>query len=233
MNQFIPTLTTGVAAFVATNIDDILILSLFFSQVSHVLKRKHIVLGQYLGFAALIIASLPGFLGSYFVPPEWIKLLGFVPVIVGLSMLLKPEEEDDDEAVELEATQTSPFLSFLSPQTYSVAAITVANGSDNISIYVPLFANSQIDSLLVILGTFFTLVGVWCYTAYQLTRWSGIAKVLMGYGNSLVPCVLISLGVFIVKENIPLTLLTLGASCLYLVGMDKFNSNSIPKIEDN
>lgn len=231
MNQFIPTLTTGVAAFVATNIDDILILSLFFSQVSHVLKRKHIVIGQYLGFAALVIASLPGFLGSYFVPHEWIKLLGFIPVIVGLSLLLKPEE--DDEAVELEPIQNSSFLSFLSPQTYSVAAITVANGSDNISIYVPLFANSQIDSLLVILGTFFTLVGVWCYTAYQLTRWSGIAKVLMGYGNSLVPCVLISLGVFIVKENIPLTLLVLGASCLYVIGMDKLNSNSIPKIEDN
>ena len=100
MNQFIPTLTTGVDAFVATNIDDILILSLFFSQVSQVLKRKHIVIGQYLGFAALVIASLPGFLGSYFVPPEWIKLLGFVPVIVGLNMLLRPEDDGDDEEVE-------------------------------------------------------------------------------------------------------------------------------------
>lgn len=66
--------------------------------------------------------------------------------------------------------QQSGTISFLSPQIYNVAAVVFANGSDNIGIYVPLFANSNLGELLVIIGILFLLVGVWCYTAYQLTN---------------------------------------------------------------
>jgi len=57
------------------------------------------------------------------------------------------------------------FASLLSPQTYKVAAVTFANGGDNIGIYVP---SSDLTSLGVILSVFFLLIGV-CYVAYQLT----------------------------------------------------------------
>ncbi len=50
-------------------------------------------------------------------------------------------------------------------QTYSVAAITIANGSDNLGIYMPLFANTVFSELLVIIGVFLVLVGVCCYVA--------------------------------------------------------------------
>ncbi len=39
------------------------------------------------------------------------------------------------------------LASVLNPQTYKVAAVTVANGGDNIGIYVPLFASSDLTSL--------------------------------------------------------------------------------------
>jgi cadmium resistance protein CadD (predicted permease) len=44
----------------------------------------------------------------------------------------------------------------------------VANGSDNIGIYVFLFASSNLVNLLLIIGVFFLLVGVWYYAAYKL-----------------------------------------------------------------
>ncbi|QFS50776.1 hypothetical protein GXM_08270 [Nostoc sphaeroides CCNUC1] len=34
-------------------------------------------------------------------------------------------------------------MSILTPQTYKVAAVTFANGGDNISIYIPLFAGNR------------------------------------------------------------------------------------------
>jgi cadmium resistance transport/sequestration family protein len=214
MSELLTAITTGVAAFIATNIDDIIILTLFFAQVNATFRRRHIVVGQYLGFTALLVASLPSFFSGLIVPQSWIRLLGLVPIVIGLSCLLKHEE--DSSQVEEQTLQSEHFAinSFLSPQSCSVAAVTVANGSDNIGVYVPLFASSSWQSILVILGVFFLLVGVWCYTAYKLTHQPAIADVLTRYGNTLMPFVLIGLGVFIVWKSVTLTLLCLIASSL-------------------
>ncbi len=231
MNGFLTAIPTGLTAFSATNIDDIVILLLFFSQVNTTFRRHHVVFGQYLGFSALVIASLPGFFGGMVLPSHWIGLLGLVPIAFGLSRLLNPET-DTENSDDMPAAETSPLASFISPQTYSVAAVTVANGSDNIGIYVPLFANSALESLMVILGVFFTLVGVWCYAAYKLTHQPTIAELLTRYGNTLVPFVLIGLGIFIVLESQSLSPLALLACCLCLAGLLKKNWGT-PEVEEN
>ena len=211
MNGLITAISEGVTAFCATNLDDILILVLFFTQIGAGFGCRQIVLGQYLGFTALVLLSLPGFFGSLILPRPWIGLLGIVPIAIGLNRLLNPEEEEEEEELNL---SSAPFSSLISPQTYGVAAITFANGGDNIGIYVPLFANSSWEGLLIIIGEFFLLVGVWCYAAYRLTKVSAIANTLTRYGNLLVPFVLIGLGILILidshsLENRGLALLTL------------------------
>ncbi|MBD0301701.1 MAG: cadmium resistance transporter, partial [Tolypothrix sp. T3-bin4] len=55
MSGLVTAITKGVTAFVATNIDDLVILLLFFAQVNSAFRRWHIVVGQYLGFTALVI----------------------------------------------------------------------------------------------------------------------------------------------------------------------------------
>ena len=171
-------LAGGIVAFAATNIDDIIILLLFFSQVDTKLGRQHIVVGQYLGFTAIIIASLPGFFGGLIVPREWIGLLGLLPIAIGIKQLMSREK--DTRQVQTVNTDfksdcaSNPIVSFLfgvlNPQTYKVAAVTVANGGDNISIYIPLFAGSKLAGLGITLAVFFVMVGVWCAIAYSLTR---------------------------------------------------------------
>ncbi|MBN3960231.1 cadmium resistance transporter [Nostoc sp. NMS8] len=215
MSDLVTAITTGITAFTATNIDDIVILTLLFSQISKTFRSRHILAGQYLGFAALIVASLPGFFGGMIIPQDWIRLLGLMPIIIGVSSLLKREEDSQEEAEETEPSCPSIISNFLSPQTCNVAAIAFANGSDNISVYVPLFANSELDSLLVIIGVFFTMVGVWCYTAYKLTYLPAIANFLTENGNTFVPCILIGLGVFIVSENVTWTLLSVVSSYVF------------------
>jgi cadmium resistance transport/sequestration family protein len=201
--------SAGITAFVATNIDDIIILLLFFAQVDANFRRRHIVIGQYLGFTLLILASLPGFFGGLVVPREWIGLLGLLPIAIGLKQLLNRQEDmaqvqtvtSDFEPSSARNPIVSFLSSVLSPQTYKVAAVTVANGGDNISIYIPLFAGNNLVSLGVILGVFFLMVGVWCAIAYLLTRQPTIAQVLSRYGNAVVPFVLIGLGLFILYER--------------------------------
>lgn len=201
MNELLTALPTGFTAFTATNLDDILILLLFFSQVDSVLRRRHIIAGQYLGFGVLVLASLPGFFGSFLFPRDWVGLLGLVPIAIGLSRWFSQDEEDEANEETTQPVEKSWLTSFLSPQTYSVAAVTFANGGDNVGIYMPLFASSSWESLLAILGVFFTLVGAWCYLAYRLTKVPAIADALTRYGNQLVPFVLVGLGALILVDS--------------------------------
>lgn len=221
MSGIITAVPTGFTAFIATNLDDIVILLLFFSQVNAVFRRRHIVAGQYLGFGALVLLSLPSFFGSFLLPRPWIGILGILPIAIGISSLLTPNTEESDE--EPTQPENSWFTSFMSPQTYSVAAVTFANGGDNIGIYVPLFASATWESLLAILGVFFSLVGVWCYTAYRLTCVPAIAETLTRYGNQLIPFVLIGLGVLILLDSHTLEDRGLAVVTLVISGMCLLN----------
>jgi cadmium resistance transport/sequestration family protein len=222
MNAIFTALSTGLTAFTATNLDDIVILMLFFSQVNHLLRKRQIVMGQYLGFGALVLISLPGFFSTVLFPRPWIGLLGLVPIAIGLTRLLNSEVDDAETNTTIEPDGTHWWNGLLSPQTYGVAAITFANGGDNIGIYVPLFASTTWESLVVILAVFFSMVGVWCYTAYRLAAVPAIATSLTRYGNQLVPFVLIGLGTLILidshtLEDRGLTVLTLVISGMVLL----------------
>ncbi|KAF3890936.1 cadmium resistance transporter [Tolypothrix campylonemoides VB511288_2] len=206
MSGLVTAISTGAAAFGATNIDDIVILTIFFSQVNETFRRWHIILGQYLGFTILVLASLPGFFGGLIVPKPWIGLFGLVPILIGIRYLMNKDEEDSENAEEeSEQSQNSFFAKFFNVQVYSVAAVTFANGSDNISIYIPLFASSTLDSLVVIIAVFFLLVGALCFAAYQLTNQRTVAEMLSCHGNNFVPFVLMGLGALILIESGVLT----------------------------
>lgn len=214
MSELISAIFAGVTAFIATNLDDLVILMLFFAQTNAVFRPKHIVVGQYLGFGALILASLPGFFGGLMVPKPWIGLLGLIPIAIGLYQLIHQEADKDQVQTIANGFQSKiklPILSalgLLAPQSYQVAAVTISNGGDNIGIYVPLFTASSAASLRVILGVFFVMVGVWCYGAYQLARHPIVARVLTRYGAAIVPFVLIGLGIFILIDSETYKLLT-------------------------
>ncbi len=197
MNELISATIAATIAFIATNIDDILVLMIFFSQVNSSFHPQQIVIGQYLGFGLLIAASLPGYFGGFLVPKAWIGLLGFVPIILGIKSFFDRETEVQTVSINSGAKSNS----LLPVQTYQVAAVTVANGGDNIGIYVPLFASVDFVRLIVTLAVFLVLIGVWCWVAYQLGRHSLIVHALTRYGHILVPFVLIGLGIYILWES--------------------------------
>ncbi len=212
MGWFAKAIVAGITAFVATNIDDLVILMLFFAQAKGSFRLRHIVVGQYLGFTVILLASLPGFFGGLIVSKAWIGLLGLVPIAVGISQLVRRNTDTDtdtDDTIQVVSGKSlavqplsrSTLAGLLSPQTYQVAAVTFANGGDNISIYVSLFASSDLGNLAVVVCTFFLLTGVWCYVAFRLVRYPAVAAVLARYGERIVPFVLIGLGVFILIEN--------------------------------
>jgi cadmium resistance protein CadD (predicted permease) len=210
MNWLTSTLIIGFSVAVATTFDDNLYLTAFFGKVNRIFRPKHIILGEYVGFSVLVLASLPGYFGSLIIPDTWIGLLGFLPVFIGIAHLMsRDEEEDTVQTVSVKLPSRAQFkhhnkslwATIRDPQTYRVSAVTIANGGNNIGIYVPLFASSNFPSLGIILFACYLTVGLWCFLSYHLTRNPLMAPVLTRYGRKICPFILIWLGLSILIEN--------------------------------
>ncbi|WP_392531689.1 cadmium resistance transporter [Nostoc sp. C117] len=210
MSWLISTVIIGISAAFATTFDDNLYLTAFFGKVNHSFRPKHIIIGEFLGFTALVFASLPGFFGGMIIPSTWIGLLGLLPIAIGISNLISREEEGETvQAVSVDLPsplksgrqKKSLLATIRDPQTYRVSAVTIANGGNNIGIYVPLFASSSLPSLSVILCVCYLAIGVWCLLSYNLTRNPLMTPVLTRYGRKVFPFVLIYLGLSILIKS--------------------------------
>jgi cadmium resistance transport/sequestration family protein len=204
MTDLLFNILQGIAAFIATNLDDVVVLMVFFAQIDRTLHPWQIVVGQYLGFGVLLLLSLPGYFGGMLLSRPWIGLMGLVPLGIGIKLLLS-KDEDADSVQTVSNLLLQKLAIILPPQILKVAVVTVANGGDNIGIYVPLFASKNLVGLLAILGTFLIMVGGWCWLAWRLVKQPAIGKLLMNYGDRLVPWVFIALGCYILAESSSVT----------------------------
>ncbi|EEM89296.1 Cadmium resistance transporter [Bacillus thuringiensis serovar pulsiensis BGSC 4CC1] len=199
-------------AFATTNIDDIFILLVLFSQVRTEVLRKedravrekamrkklYIAIGQYVGFSMIIFLSIVGSLSSFFIPVSWIGVLGFVPIYMGVKGLFSPRSNKSNKVIDK-----------ASSSLFKVAAITLANGADNISIYIPMFTSQSLEANIVTLIIFFCMIAIWCSISYTLLRAPILAKVLERNCHIIVPIVLIGLGMFILFRSNTIELLYL------------------------
>jgi cadmium resistance protein CadD (predicted permease) len=210
MSWLIGTLLIAISVAFATTFDDNLYLTAFFGKVNHSFRPKHIIIGEFVGFTTLVMASLPGFFGGLVLPEAWVGLLGILPITIGISHLMSREEEEDNvqavsvnfrHSVKPKRHKRSFIATLKDPQTYRVSAVTIANGGNNIGIYVPLFASSNVPSLAVILCVCYSAIGMWCFLSYNLTRNPVMASVMTRYGRKVFPFVLIYLGLSIMFKS--------------------------------
>lgn len=206
----VTTIISSFIAFTSTNIDDIFILLVLFSQVrtgviknedksireKTKMKELYIVIGQYFGFSLIIFLSIIGSLSSFFIPVSWIGLLGFVPIYIGVKGLLS-----------LRSYKSNEVIDNASSSIFKIASITLANGSDNISIYIPMFASQNLNANIVTLVIFYCMIAIWCFISYTLIRDPILAKVLERNCHIIVPIVLIGLGMFILIRSNTIELL--------------------------
>jgi cadmium resistance protein CadD (predicted permease) len=184
--------------FAVTNIDDILILALFFAQgAGHPGSTRRIVLGQYLGFAAILAVAVAAAFGTTFLPESAIPYLGLLPLALGLKAAWQAWKDHRDDGTEEDEAQTKEG----GPSPLEVAAVTFANGGDNIGVYVPVFATAGIGGMTVYALVFLALVAVWCFAGRFFATRPVIAKALARWGHILLPLVLIAIGLLILIEG--------------------------------
>ncbi|SON66328.1 Cadmium resistance protein [Latilactobacillus sakei] len=185
---------TGITAYISTSIDYLIILMVIFGSVNRK-ERRLVYWGDLLGTSVLVAASLVMAFILGFVPQEWLLgLLGIIPVLMGLRLLISGES-DDDEVVESQMKKRRNII-------MNVAIITIATcGTDNTGIYVPIFAQSTVQTLAVILITFFFMLSLFCYVGYLLIKIPKVAEILERYGMYITAIVYIGLGLYIMFES--------------------------------
>jgi cadmium resistance protein CadD (predicted permease) len=195
-------MTPGVIAeaaglFAVTNVDDIVILSLFFAQgAGQRGSARRVIAGQYLAFTAILAVAIAVTLGARFLPKEALPYLGLLPIGIGLrdawTIWRNRTRGGDGE-------QTEPRQG--GPTVLKVATTTFANGGDNIGVYVPVFTNVGTSGTIVCCVVFLVLVGVWCAAGRFVATRPVIAKPLGRWGHILLPVVLIAIGLLILIEG--------------------------------
>ncbi len=83
----------------------------------------------------------------------------------------------------------------------AVAGLTIANGSDNISVYMAMLANSDPLRLRVILASFAVLTGLWCLLAWCLTQTSLLNGLLGRIRRDLAPLLLMVIGGLVLYDS--------------------------------
>ncbi|KUP27014.1 MULTISPECIES: cadmium resistance transporter [Kocuria] len=187
----------AIGLFAATNIDDIIVLSLFFSRGAGARgTTAKIGIGQYVGFGGILVASVLVTLGaSSFLPPEAIPYFGLIPLLLGLHAAWKvwrSDDDDDDDEEKVAGKQVS---------IWTVAAVTFANGGDNIGVYVPVFVTVGPGAMVAYCIAFLAMVAVLVAIAKYVATRKPIAEVLERWEHILFPIVLIGLGVVILLEG--------------------------------
>jgi cadmium resistance protein CadD (predicted permease) len=189
----------GVVVFAATNIDDILLLSAFFAD--HALRARAVVVGQFVGIGVLTVGSAVAALLSLAIPDGWIGLLGLAPLGLGLRGLharRRSRGASESDAVELlHAPETRAQRGHA--QWLAVALVTMANGGDNLGVYIPLFSR-ELSWVPVYAGVFAALTGLWCLAGYRLVHHPILGARIRQHGHVALPFVLIGLGLYILLD---------------------------------
>ncbi|KAF5962737.1 hypothetical protein FBULB1_13871 [Fusarium bulbicola] len=172
---------TACATFAVTNVDDIFVLVAFFAEAttSRSLTPVKIAIGQYVGFTVIVAVSMIGYGASLLIPAEPIGFLGLLPILLGIWRILSyvfNKDEEEEEALDQELTTADGFKA-----VFKVASITVMNGADNISTYIPLFAEAKAGELAIYIVVYYIMLGK--------------------YARRMVPFLYVGLGIFIIVNS--------------------------------
>jgi cadmium resistance protein CadD (predicted permease) len=196
MSPFLSELLTAIVAFASTNVDDLLLLSSLFMDSE--LRTGSVVSGQFVGMSLLVLISILAAHLMVSIPTGWIGLLGFIPLCLGVLRLkklfrtrsLKPAAgPKESEFVGKEQIR----VPWMHSEVALATLLTLANGGDNLSVYVPLFA-VQREFVPLYVAVFGVMTAVWCLLGYFLTNNHIFHNQLRRYAGFAIPWILIGIG---------------------------------------
>ncbi len=195
--SIVQSIVTAAILYIATAVDLLVILLIFFARAKTRKEYRDIYIGQYLGSMILILVSLFLAFVLNYVPEKWILgLLGLIPIYLGIKVAIYDDCEGEKRAnKELNEKGLSKLIE-------TVSLVTIAScGADNIGLFVPYFVTLDIVELLTTLIVFLVLIFILVFTAQKLARIPSVGEVVERFSRWIMAVIYIALGLFIIIEN--------------------------------
>lgn len=193
----IQTIVTATILYIATAVDLLVILLIFFARAKTKKEYRDIYIGQYVGSVTLIVVSLFFAFVLNYVPEKWILgLLGLIPIYLGIKVAIYDDCEGEKRAKkELNEKGLSKLVG-------TVAIVTIAScGADNIGLFVPYFVTLSVTNLFITLFVFLILIFFLVFTAQKLANIPGVGEIVEKFSRWIMAVIYIALGLFIIIEN--------------------------------
>lgn len=176
----------AVGAFIGTNIDDFVMLLLVVMALPRDGAQVYrLFAGQYIGFGALLVISEAGAMALSRVPAHWLGLLALVPLSLGIRGFVRARRAPP-------ATRVPDRLGSVA----AIATLTVANGADNVSVYVPFLRQLSLTGTAAAMLVFLLMLGGTCGAAYLIGRYAQfLIPRFIQAGRWLTPAVFVAIGV--------------------------------------
>jgi cadmium resistance protein CadD (predicted permease) len=217
---FWTTIQVAFAAGLATTFDDNIYLTAFFGEVNRNFRPLHVVTGEIIGFTVLLSLSLVGYAVGMNLPSSTVGLLGILPIAIGIKNLIEFANEarqNERGSDRLSTTKTEPhrphYLTGFKARkltiwqvlrdrkTYDVALVSISNGSNNLSIYITLFASLTLAKIAVVIPVLYIFIFTWLALSLSLTRMPGISLALNRNTKVFFPFILMWLGYRILNDS--------------------------------
>ena len=181
---FITALVLVPIAYAATNVDNLLIMA----ALAGTTRRGHLIAGFVAAsIGVLLVASLATLI-ERIVPAEVLGYLGFVPLSIGLYLLVFTSPQAEHPASRSAAWP-------------AVAGVLFANSGDTIFAVGPLFAESGDDARLGLAVGFALIATVWLLLILNVSQRVARSTLLQNFGPRLAPWMMILVGLYILSDS--------------------------------
>ena len=187
-------LVIGVAAgaFMATNLDNLVLLIALFGRYSD--RRYEVMFGYLAGMS--IIAAATYYVGKLAgaAPVQYLGLLGIIPVLIGLVAIVRLFRNKGvvHDPVVPGAGSTAVTATLLAQ---------LGNSADTIITYGVLFSDSNDLGDHVVLVAFCGMALLFVLIAYQALRHPWLSRPVELYGHYVTPLILITVGLYILSNT--------------------------------
>lgn len=194
MNEILAISSVAAGAFVATNLDNLVLLVAFLTRFP---RRSFNVVAAYfsgvlfIGFVAFWIGK-----AADYASVEYLGLLGLVPISIGSIGIIKLFRGPANEAI----TAVSPTDGVKT--AYVATLVTqLGNGADTIVTFGALFADSKPASDLLVSLTMAAMAVVFGLVALYAVRHPAVSRSIEQHAHRVTPFILLIVGAYIVLNT--------------------------------
>jgi len=194
MNSLISISPIAAGAFVATNLDNfILLVSLLARYQNHTSK---VVAGYLVGMLILGVIGFSIGVAGDFLPVQYIGLLGFVPISIGTVELIRLRVGKPKETVAKKNSANGTQKVFV-----ATLLSQLGNGADTIAILGVLFADSLPSADILVIFTLAAMAVIFVRIGIFAVRHPALSEQIDRYAHHAMPIVLIIIGLYILANT--------------------------------